>query len=43
MGSSASKNNHLTTWDLEMIEISWAFVKDKQLLGLNTIIRIFET
>ena len=29
--------------DLEMIEISWAFVKDKQLLGLNTIIRIFET
>jgi hypothetical protein len=29
--------------DLEMIEISWSFVKDKQLLGLNTMIRIFES
>jgi hypothetical protein len=29
--------------DLEMIEISWTFVKDKKLLGLNTMIRIFET
>ena len=39
MGSSASKNNHLSTWDLEMIEISWEFVRDKQELGLNTMIR----
>ena len=29
--------------DLEMIEISWSFVKDKELLGLNTMVRIFET
>jgi hypothetical protein len=29
--------------DLEMIEISLSFVKDKQLLGLNTMIRIFES
>ena len=29
--------------DLEMIEISWSFVKDKQLLGLNTMVKIFES
>ncbi len=29
--------------DLEMIEISWSLVKDKQSLGLNTMIRIFES
>ena len=38
MGSSTFSKH-----DLEMIEISWAFVKDKQLLGLNTMIRIFES
>jgi hypothetical protein len=32
-GSSFSKH------DLEMIEISWIFLKDKQNLGLNTMIR----
>lgn len=37
MGASATKQ--LTSWDLEMIEISWAFIKDKQDLGLNTMIR----
>ena len=39
MGASTSKHNHLTSWDLEMIEISWAFVRYKQELGLNTMIR----
>lgn len=37
--SSSSKANELTTRDLEMIEISWSFVKEKQDLGLNTMIR----
>jgi len=39
MGATTSKNIHLTSWDLEMIEISWAFVRYKQELGLNTMIR----
>jgi hypothetical protein len=39
MGSSACKNEQLTSWDLEMIEISWSFVIDKQSLGLNAMIR----
>ena len=38
MGSSTFSKH-----DLEMIEISWSFVKDKELLGLNTMVRIFET
>ena len=38
MGSSTFSKH-----DLEMIEISWSFVKDKQSLGLNTMVRIFET
>ena len=38
MGSSTFSKH-----DLEMIEISWAFVKDKQSLSLNTMIRIFES
>jgi hypothetical protein len=38
MGSSTFSKH-----DLEMIEISWAFVRDKQLLGSKTMIRIFET
>jgi len=38
MGSSTFSKH-----DLEMIEISWSFVRDKQLLGLNTMIRIFES
>jgi hypothetical protein len=29
--------------DLEMIEISWLFAHDKQSIGLNTMIIIFET
>ena len=29
--------------DLEMIEISWLFAHDKQSIGLNTMIRIFES
>jgi hypothetical protein len=29
--------------DLEMIEISWAFVRDKQLFGLKTMVKIFES
>ena len=37
MGASTSSKH-----DLEMIEICWTFVKDKKLLGLNTMIRIFE-
>jgi hypothetical protein len=37
MGGSTSRQ--LTSWDLEMIEISWSFVKEKQDLGLNTMIR----
>jgi hypothetical protein len=32
-GSSFSKH------DLEMIEISWIFLKDKQLLGLKTMVK----
>jgi hypothetical protein len=39
MGTSDSKDNQFTIWDLEMIEISWSFVKEKQDLGLNTMIR----
>jgi hypothetical protein len=38
MGSSTFSKH-----DLEMIEISWSLVKDKQSLGLNTMIRIFES
>ena len=38
MGSSTFSKH-----DLEMIEISWSFVKDKELLGLNTMVRTFET
>ena len=38
MGSSTFSKH-----DLEMIEISWAFVNDKQLLGLKTMIKIFES
>ena len=38
MGSSTFSKH-----DLEMIEISWSFVKDKESLGLNTMIRIFES
>ena len=38
MGSSTFSRH-----DLEMIEISWAFVRDKQLLGLNTMVKIFES
>ena len=37
MGASTSRQ--LTSWDLEMIEISWSFVKDKQELGVNTMIK----
>ena len=29
--------------DLEMIEISWSFVKNKQLFGVKTMVRIFES
>ena len=29
--------------DLEMIEISWLFAHDKQTIGLNTMIRIFDS
>jgi hypothetical protein len=29
--------------DLEMIEISWSFVKNKESIGLNTMSRIFES
>jgi hypothetical protein len=39
MGASNSKNFELSAWDLEMIEISWSFVKDKQHLGVNTMVR----
>jgi hypothetical protein len=39
MGSLTSRENQLTSLDLEMIKISWSFVKDKQDLGLNTMIR----
>ncbi len=39
MGTTNSKHNNLTTWDLEMIEISWSFIKDKQNFGLNTMVR----
>ena len=39
MGSATSFTRH----DLEMIEISWLFAHDKQSIGLNTMIRIFET
>jgi hypothetical protein len=38
MGSSTFSKH-----DYEMIEISWAFVRDKQLLGLNTMVKIFES
>jgi hypothetical protein len=38
MGSSTFSKH-----DLEMIEISWSFVRDKQLLGLNTMVKIFES
>jgi hypothetical protein len=37
MGSSSS--NHFRSSDLEMIEISWSFVKDKQILGMKTMVR----
>jgi len=41
MGAAESsfKNDDLTLKDLEMIEISWSFVKDKQELGVNTMIK----
>jgi hypothetical protein len=29
--------------DLEMIEISWSFVKNKESIGLNTMSRIFDS
>jgi hypothetical protein len=35
MGASTSFSKH----DLEMIEISWSFVKNKQEIGFNTMIR----
>lgn len=38
MGNTFS-NYEFTSWDLEMIEISWLFVKDKQNLGLNTMVK----
>ena len=38
MGSSTFSKH-----DLEMIEISWSFVKDKESLGLNTMVKIFES
>jgi len=37
MGNSHS--DHLTTLDLEMIEVSWSFVRDKHDLGLNTMVK----
>jgi hypothetical protein len=37
MGNSHS--DHLTCRDLEMIDISWTFVKDKEDLGLKTMIK----
>jgi hypothetical protein len=37
MGNSFS--DELTIMDLEMIEISWTFVKDKQDLGITTMIK----
>jgi hypothetical protein len=37
MGNSFS--DELTLMDLEMIEISWTFVNDKQDLGINTMIK----
>jgi hypothetical protein len=39
MGASNSRNCQLSSWELEMIEISWAFVDDKQDLGVKTMIR----
>jgi hypothetical protein len=39
MGVSSFSRHQLTSNDLEMIEISWSFVKEKQELGLNTMIR----
>jgi hypothetical protein len=35
----ASTSDHLTSHDLEMIDISWKFVDKKHDLGLNTMIR----
>ena len=43
MGVSSFSRHQLTSNDLEMIEISWSFVKNKQEFGLNTMIKIFET
>jgi hypothetical protein len=37
MGNFTS--DHLTSLDLDMIEISWSFVRDKQHLGLNTMVK----
>jgi hypothetical protein len=37
MGSATSFTKH----DLEMIEISWAFLKNKDELGLNTMVKLF--
>ena len=37
MGNSHS--DHLTYRDSEMIDISWTFVKDKEDLGLKTMIK----
>ena len=39
MGGYTSLSKH----DLEMIEISWSFVKDKEVIGLNTMIKIFDS
>ena len=38
MGLSSS-SNHFKSSDLEMIEISWSFVRDKQILGMKTMVR----
>ena len=39
----ASTSDHLTSHDLEMIDISWKFVDKKHDLGLNTMIRYNKT
>lgn len=39
MGVSNSRNFQLNAWELNMIEISWSFVNDKQDLGVKTMIR----
>ena len=39
MGVSNSRNFQLNARELNMIEISWSFVNDKQDLGVKTMIR----